>query len=232
MADDSTRLNKFIAGQLSVGRRAADDLISGGKVKLNGAIPELGARVRNGDTVTVNGKSLNNTTTPDLVYVLFNKPVGYVCSRRQQGDAQTIYSVLPAQYQHLKPVGRLDKNSSGLLLLTNDGDTAHHLLHPSFAKVKQYQVALDQPLQPLHQQMICDYGIALADGVSKLQLQRMHDGDDRQWLVIMHEGRNRQIRRTFSALGYEVTKLHRTHFGPYSIDQLHGKQMIQIPRPL
>lgn len=217
------RLNKFIAQHLNLGRRAADDLIAHGKVYLNGEVPALGARVQPGDTVIVNGTRLQTANAPDFLYVLYNKPVGYVCSRRQQGETPTIYSVLPAQYQHLKPVGRLDKDSSGVLLLTNDGDFAHRLTHPSFVKTKVYQIMLDQPLQPLHHQMIADHGVMLQDGPSKFQLTRQADGDPFRWIVTMHEGRNRQIRRTFEALGYAVLSLNRVQFGPYTLAQLDGK---------
>jgi 23S rRNA pseudouridine2605 synthase len=94
------------------------------------------------------------------------------------------------------------------------------MTHPSFHKRKQYQVTLDQDLQPLHHQFISDHGIELPDGTSKLQLTRLKDGDNKQWLVSMHEGRNRQIRRTFAALGYTVVQLHRTQFGPYVLGKL------------
>lgn len=213
-----TRLNKFIAARLSIGRRAADDLIERGHVLVNGAHPDLGAQVSETDTITVKGKPLAEEQT--YTYLAFNKPVGYVCSRRQQGDNPTIYAILPQQYHHLKPVGRLDKDSSGLLLLTNDGDFAHRMTHPSFHKQKSYEVTLDAPLQPLHRQMISDFGLDLPDGKSKLILERLQDGNDKAWRVGMHEGRNRQIRRTFAALGYDVIKLHRTHFGPYSLGNL------------
>jgi len=231
MAEEPIRLNKFIAQHLNVGRRAADDLIAAGKVRVNGEVPKLGARVFAGDEVIADGKRLDFTDSPDFLYVLFNKPIGYVCSRRQQGEVQTIYSILPEAYQHLKPVGRLDKNSSGLLLLTNDGDLAHSMMHPSFVKIKKYEVEIDKPLEPLHRQMINDYGITLPDGPSKLHLERLHDGDDHIWTVTMHEGRNRQIRRTFAALGYEVIHLHRTHFGPFNLHQLDGQRLKEVSKP-
>lgn len=143
----------------------------------------------------------------------------YVCSRDGQGG-KTIYDLLPPELHHLKPVGRLDKNSSGLLLLTNDGQLAQQLTHPSFQKTKVYNIALNKPLEPLHHQMISDHGVVLEDGISKLQLQRMNETDNNNWKVIMSEGRNRQIRRTFDSLGYNVVKLHRTQFGPYKLNQL------------
>jgi 23S rRNA pseudouridine2605 synthase len=226
------RLNKFLAAQASVGRRQADIYIAAGRVRVNGRVAQLGAQVDpSHDTIEFNGKTVAASPLQQCMYIALNKPVGYVCSRRQQGDSPTIYTLLPQRYHHLKPVGRLDKDSSGILLLTNDGDMAHRLTHPSFRKLKRYEVTLDKPLQPLHRQMISDYGINLTDGVSKLQLERQHDNDDWRWLVSMQEGRNRQIRRTFAALGYVVTKLHRIQFGPLLLSDLGSKRYTEIAKP-
>ncbi|MGH7196300.1 MAG: pseudouridine synthase [Candidatus Saccharimonadales bacterium] len=228
---EPVRLNKFLAQRLSIGRRAADELIEKGKVSVNGEKPELGARVWPGDEVAVKGKVLNSAEAPQFLYVLFHKPTGYVSSRRQQGDTPTIYSLLSEKYHHLKPVGRLDKDTSGIMLLTNDGDLAYQLTHPKFKKVKKYEVSLDAPLQPLHRQMIGEMGVQLDDGPSRLQLDRQREGDDTKWLVTMSEGRNRQIRRTFRALGYEVTRLHRIQFGNYHIQNMKPGSIKEISNP-
>lgn len=220
---EGVRLNKFLAQRLSLGRRSVDNLIQHGQVHVNGQVPELGARVKPGDSITVHGKRILAEDPSDFMYVLLNKPVGYVCSRRQQGDTPTIYRLLPPEYTHLKTVGRLDKDSSGIILLTNDGELAHQLTHPKFAKIKVYEVTLSAPLQPLHHQMINDHGIQLPDGASKLQLERLVEGDDTRWKVTMHEGRNRQIRRTFAALGYDIAALHRTQFGRLQLTDLHDQ---------
>jgi pseudouridine synthase len=211
------RINKYLASGSNLSRRKADEVIAAGRVTINGKTADLGSTVEQGDDVRLDNGAITpavNTTT-----IMLNKPVDYVCSRAGQGS-QTIYDLLPSEYQSLNPVGRLDKNSSGLLLLTNDGTLAHELTHPSRQKIKVYEVVLDQPLQPLHRQMLSDHGVTLADGPSKFELERLVESDDTQWKVIMSEGRNRQIRRTFAALGYEVTALHRTHFGPYALGDL------------
>lgn len=213
----TVRLNKHLALTLGISRREADDLIASGKVSINGVPAILGARMLATDTVTVNGKPIALKT--DYIYLLFNKPAGYVCSRRAQGETPTIYSLLPAEYFGLKTVGRLDKDSSGLILLTNDGDFTHKLTHPSFQKVKVYEVQLRQNLEPLHQQMISDFGVDLADGKSQLTLMSLNDSR-RDWQVTMAEGRNRQIRRTFAALGYDITALHRIQFGNYTLGDI------------
>jgi 23S rRNA pseudouridine2605 synthase len=212
------RLNKHLALALGISRREADLLIEQGSVLVNDKAATLGARFSDGDTIRVKGKLLENETTKR--YIAFHKPPSYVCSRKAQGDTPTIYSLLPAELQDLKTVGRLDKDSSGLILLTNDGDFAFAMTHPKFYKVKVYEVELDSNLEPLHQQMISDYGVQLEDGPSKLQLQRLSDTERKTWQVTMSEGRNRQIRRTFASLGYTVTKLHRIQFGAYSLGDL------------
>jgi len=212
------RLNKHLALQLGVSRREADNLIEEEIVTINGTPATLGARFSDGDIIAVNGKDIKNDTAYE--YIVLHKPVGYVCSRRQQGDTPTIYELLPQKYHHLKPVGRLDRESSGIILLSNDGNFAFTMTHPKFAKTKIYNVRLEDELAPLHQQMINDHGIQLEDGSSTLQLERMNDTDRKSWIVTMKEGRNRQIRRTFGALGYTVAKLHRTNFGNYSLGDI------------
>ena len=212
------RLNKFLALHAGISRREADSLIEKGRVSVNGQTASLGLQVQPEDIVAIDGKKLSSDT--ELIYLAFNKPVGYVCSRRAQGESPTIYELLPPEYRTLKSVGRLDRDSSGLLLLTNDGDYAQQMTHPRYSKVKIYEVGLDKPLEPLHQQMISDFGVDLDDGKSKLGLESKSDDDRTQWTVTMSEGRNRQIRRTFAALGYTVTKLHRTGFGRYTVGEL------------
>lgn len=216
--NESLRLNKHLALQLGVSRREADELIERGRVSVNGVVATLGGRLQEGDTVLVNGQPIVSDTA--FVYLAFHKPTGYVCSRRAQGDSETIYELIPPKYQSLKSVGRLDKDSSGLIILTNDGDFTYKMTHPKFTKTKIYKVRLDHDLEPLHQQMISDYGVQLEDGTSKLILERLSEEDRKDWIITMHEGRNRQIRRTFGALGYEVKKLHRTNFGNYSLGDI------------
>jgi 23S rRNA pseudouridine2605 synthase len=215
------RLNKYIASGTDMSRRRADVYIDAGRVTINGKIAEPGQMVQDGDVVEVEGQLVIPPET--LTTIMLNKPRGVVVSRDGQGS-DTVYDLLPPEYQRLNPIGRLDKDSSGLLLLTNDGQLAQALSHPSNQKVKIYEVTIDKPLQPLHRQMISDHGLQLADGLSRLQLDRMRDGNDLSWQITMHEGRNRQIRRTFEALGYVVQTLHRTQFGSYKLGSLPTKE--------
>jgi len=210
------RLNKYLAQNSGISRRQADELISRGRVRIDGQVAIIGAQVTKDSTVLVDDKPVQPAAS---IYLAFNKPRGYVCSRRRQGDSSTIYELLPPEYRTLKTVGRLDRDSSGLILLTNDGDFAQQMTHPSYYKVKRYEVSLDKALEPLHQQMIGDFGVNLDDGRSQLTLERRSD-DRLDWTVTMSEGRNRQIRRTFAALGYVVTDLHRTDFGAYHLGNL------------
>lgn len=221
------RLNKFLAERLGISRRQADDLIMSGKVTVSGKTAVLGSRIDKNDKVCYNKKIVPFEVS--YTYLALNKPVGYICSRRQQGDTPTIFDLLPARYKSLKTVGRLDKDSSGIILLTNDGDFAFQMTHPRFIKEKVYIVGLDRPLEPLHQQMIADFGINLPDGKSQLGLQKLSD-DRLSWQVTMSEGRNRQIRRTFAAVGYKVIKLHRIKFGKYQLANLPSGEFVEIEK--
>jgi len=213
------RLNQFIARATGKSRRQADDLIASNHIKINDKAARIGMQVdETSDKVFLNNIELK--LPKERTLIMMNKPVGYVSSRRAQAkDARTLYELLTKDLQSLKTVGRLDRDSSGLILLTDDGNLAFQMTHPKFAKTKIYLVKLDKPLEPLHQQMISDFGVDLPDGKSQLFLEKLND-DRKDWRVTMHEGRNRQIRRTFSALGYTVIKLHRTNFGPYDLGVL------------
>jgi 23S rRNA pseudouridine2605 synthase len=215
----SLRLNKYIAAATGLSRRGADEAIGQNRVLVNGQLPTSGQQISDDDQVTLDGRAI--TPAVNTITIMLNKPIGYVCSRDGQGS-RTVYELLPPELHTLKTVGRLDKDSSGLLLMTTDGQLHHQLTHPSFQKQKVYEVALDKPLQPLHHQLISDHGLQLEDGNSRLRLDRLHDGNDTKWLVTMHEGRNRQIRRTFEAVGYDVTRLHRTDFGDYHLGDLQA----------
>ena len=205
------RINKFVALATGTSRRKADDLVSSGQVSVNGQTASMGLAISDSDQVYLNNTLLR---LPTYTTILLNKPVGYVCSRDGQGS-KTIYELLPKNLHHLKSIGRLDKDSCGLLVLTNDGDLAEKLTHPSNQKQKTYRLRLDQPITQEHREKI-SRGVNLEDGISALGLT----GSGKNLLVSMHEGRNRQIRRTFAALGYTVVELERLTFGPWKLDNL------------
>lgn len=221
------RLNKYIAQASGLSRRAADDAIAKGRVLVNTQKPVLGQTVTDTDTVTLDGSTIIPGTSTTII--MLHKPVGYVCSRDGQGS-QTVYDILPNTLHHLKPIGRLDKDSSGLLLLTDDGNLAHQLTHPSFQKTKIYIVTINKPLTPEDQNRI-EKGVTIDNYISSLELAVNKNGEpktvNRSWIVSMSMGRNRQIRRTFEALGYRVNKLHRVQFGDYTLDNLKpGKYQV------
>lgn len=224
------RLNKFLAERLGISRREADDLIATGRVFVDETPVQLGARFFEGQKVRVDKEEV--VFERNYNYLALNKPVGYVCSKKRQGETPTVYELLPEEYRALKTVGRLDKDSSGLILLTNDGDFSFQMTHPKFYKIKQYKVKLDRNLEPLHQQMITDYGVKLEDGISRLGLTRLDERPEKRqrFLVEMSEGRNRQIRRTFAALGYTVTELHRISFGEYKLGDLKPGEFREVQK--
>ena len=208
------RINQYIATASGMSRRAADRAITAGQVYVNDQIATVGQLVEKTDIIKLDGIELalpKQTTT-----IIMNKPTGYVCSRDGQGS-KTIYDLLPSEFHNLKSVGRLDKDSSGLLLITDDGQLANRLTHPSFAKQKVYNTLIDHPLEENDRQKI-ERGITLDDGLSSLKLRKLQD--DKTWEVTMSEGRNRQIRRTFAKLGYDVLKLKRLAFGEYTLNDL------------
>ena len=209
------RINKFIASATGLSRRSADDAIAAGRVLINGQPAQPGQLVAPGDTVKLDHQTVDRAAETQTI--LFNKPVGYVVSREGQGS-KTVYDLLPPELHHLKPVGRLDKDSSGLLVLTNDGQLAQELTHPKYQKTKIYEVSLDKPLGPEALTSLSQ-GVELDDGPSHLTVSPL-DQPFKTYKVTMQEGRNRQIRRTFAALGYNVTKLHRTHFDTFNLNKI------------
>ena len=227
MSDNLIRLSKRLSDLGIASRRQADAWIEKGWVKVDDHIAVLGEKVTPTQRIRISPKA--RAEQARLVTVLINKPVGYVCSRRRQDTAPTIYELLPADLQSLKTVGRLDKDSEGLILLTNDGEFGFQMTHPKFAKHKLYEVELDRALEPLHQQMIGDFGVELKDGRSQLGLTKLDDGR-RRWQVEMSEGRNRQIRRTFGALGYTVVQLKRLEFGPYRLSGLQPGEWCELTK--
>ncbi len=210
------RINKFIADNTSLSRRSADIAIEQGKVTINGQKATLGAVVSDTDQIMLDGIEIKPKQDHKLV-VLLNKPVGYVCSKDGQGSPR-VYDLLPPKFKNLNIAGRLDKDSSGLVLLTNDGDLLYSLTHPSQNKIKEYEIKLDKALTPEHQSAI-QTGIELEDGISKLKLTKIGK-EGFTWKVEIQEGRNRQIRRTFASLNYKVVKLHRKKLGPYQLKDL------------
>jgi 23S rRNA pseudouridine2605 synthase len=202
------RLNRFLS-QCGLGsRRGCEQIILEGRVSINGkAVIELGTVVSPEDSVTVDGKP-TRAETP--IVIALNKPKGYICSRADERDRMTIYALLPRQLQTLHHVGRLDKESEGLLLMTNRGDLSHHLIHPSKGAEKEYEVIVDKPMDQammakLVHGMLTEEGHARAERAWMITEYRCH--------VVLKQGLKRQIRLMFYQLGFEVERLTRTRIG-------------------
>jgi len=206
------RINSYIAKTTGISRRQADKLIKTGRITVNSKEATVGMTVDPNTNIQIDGHSIKDN--PKNVLIALNKPIDYVVSRNGQG-AKTIYELLPTNLHHLKPIGRLDKNSSGLLLLTNDGKLAQYLSHPSNHKIKTYSVTLDRSLNNEDQRKIKN-GIRLEDGLSRLTIKNI-SLNNKTITIELEEGRNRQIRRTFAALGYKTVILHRVSFGNYQL---------------
>lgn len=210
---EALRLNKYISNSGVCSRRDADILIQDGKVKVNGkTITELGFRVSRTDEVRVNNKIIRPQNN---VYILLNKPKGYLSTTEDPQQRETVMQLVEkaTRGERVYPVGRLDKNTTGLLLLTNDGDLTHSLIHPSQGVEKIYAVTLDKSLTKNDFQRITE-GVELEDGTASVDELAYIDERDKSKLGIkLHSGRNRVIRRLFEALGYKVEKLDRVVFG-------------------
>lgn len=204
------RLNRYIAQSGLCSRREADELIADGKVTVNGVVvTEMGTKVQPTDEVCVNE---SRVVSEKKVYILMNKPKGFVTTVEDEHAAKTVMDIVKgACAERIYPVGRLDKNSLGVLLLTNDGDLTKALTHPSYEKRKVYQVTLDKPLTKADMEQIVE-GITLEDGFIQAD-EVSYVGESKKEVGIeIHSGRNRIVRRIFEHLGYMVTKLDRVLF--------------------
>jgi 23S rRNA pseudouridine2605 synthase len=205
-------LNKYIAHSGVCSRRDAADLIKAGKVKVNGElITEPGHKVTIKDEVKVAGKKVNPVA--DMVYILLNKPKDYLTTTDDPQQRKTVLDLIKQATTHrVYPVGRLDRNTSGVLLLTNDGDLSQILTHPSNEIKKVYAVTLDKPLTKQHFEDILK-GVPLEDGMVNVDVLAYTDNTDKTQIgVEIHSGRNRIVRRIFEHFGYDVKTLDRVMF--------------------
>ena len=205
------RLNKYIANAGVCSRREADDYIQAGAVKVNGVvIKELGTKITRADTVLYNDKPIE---LESKIYVLLNKPKGFVTTTDDPENRKTVMDLVKsACSERIYPVGRLDRGTTGVLLLTNDGDLASKLTHPRYEKRKIYQVWVDKPVTAEHMQEIAD-GIELEDGEIHVDaISYVTEDDLTQIGIEIHSGKNRIVRRIFEKFDYRVLKLDRVYF--------------------
>jgi 23S rRNA pseudouridine2605 synthase len=202
------RLNRFLAAAGLGSRRSCDQLISSGAVVINGTrIENLATQVNEDDDVRVNGRRIHAATP---VTLLLHKPRGFVVTRSDERGRRTVYDLVPPEYSTLFHVGRLDKESEGLLLMTNDGALAQRLTHPSHTIEKEYEVTLDKTFDPAHHEKLLK-GFHIEGGRAKFERLRILAPKIIQ--VTLRQGLKRQIRLMLYAMGYEVERLRRTRIG-------------------
>lgn len=210
--DDSIRLNKFISNAGICSRREADELIKAGAVTVNGkVITEMGFKIQKTDLVNYGGQGLK---PEKQVYILLNKPKDYITTSDDPQERRTVLELIKgACKERVYPVGRLDRNTTGLLLLTNDGELTDKITHPSFKQKKIYHVELDKPVKKEHLKAI-EAGIELEDGPIKVdEINYVENSENKKEIgITLHSGRNRIVRRIFEHFEYRVKKLDRVYF--------------------
>ncbi|MHB8139797.1 MAG: pseudouridine synthase [Vulcanimicrobiaceae bacterium] len=214
------RLQKYLAHAGVASRRAAEEFIVAGRVRVNGrVVRELGTCLEDGDRVEMDGRSVE--VSSDRTYLVLNKPVGVMTTMHDPRGRRTVADLLPRDLPRVVPVGRLDYDTSGLLLFTDDGDLGHRLLHPRFGVEKTYRAALrgrlaEEEIQALHAGVKTPEFRAAAARVRVVAARR----DSTLVDLTIHEGRNRQIRKMFETLGHPVASLVRLRFGPVALGDL------------
>lgn len=212
------RLNQFIARSGLCSRRAADQLISSGQIEVNGKIvKDFSYQVAKSDKVTHQNKLLKISVTE--LYA-FHKPTGYITSNKDKQNRPTIYDILPEKFKNLKTIGRLDLNSEGLLLLTNDGELKRKFELPDNQLKRIYRVRFFGQLTSPHQKLL-EQGLKIGEMQYRPMQIKLIKISSNSWVeVTITEGKNREIRKCFAELGYQVNRLIRTSYGKYKLDDL------------
>ncbi|MCX8523720.1 23S rRNA pseudouridine(2604) synthase RluF [Chryseobacterium formosus] len=215
---EKTRINKYLSEVGYCSRRAADKLLEEGRIKINGQIPELGTKVSDDDVVEVDGKPIRESEDKPI-YIAFNKPVGIVCTTDTKREIDNIIEYINHP-KRIFPIGRLDKPSEGLILLTNDGDIVNKILRGKNNHEKEYLVRVDKPLNSKFLEKMRN-GVPILDTVTKkCEVERI---DNMTFRIVLTQGLNRQIRRMCEFLGYEVIKLKRIRIMNIKLDLPIGK---------
>ena len=218
------RLNAFLARAGVASRRGADELVKAGRVTVNGEPGRLNTVVGAQDTVTVDGKEVARQA---LAYVLLHKPAGVVTTARDPQGRKTVLDLVPRAEGRVVPVGRLDADTTGALLLTNDGPLAHRLAHPRYGVEKVYEAELWQPPTPEALRLLAE-GVELEDGMTApAKVRRI---GPRRIELILHEGRNRQVKRMCIAVGTRVARLHRPRYAGLELGKLAPGESRELTR--
>jgi 23S rRNA pseudouridine2605 synthase len=220
------RLNRFLASAGLGSRRSVEEIIKSGRVRINGRVVEdLATQVGPEDSVKVGSRVIRAQQT---IHAVLHKPRGYLCTADDERGRHTIFELLPETWPRVFHVGRLDRDSEGLMLVTNDGDLALRLTHPRFHVEKEYEVGLDKSFDPAHREKLLrgfhiPGGRAKAEQVAEIRPQLLR--------VVLRQGIKRQIRLMFYELGYEVGHLRRVQIGPIRLGALRpGKWRLLTPR--
>lgn len=234
---EKKRLNQAIALSGISSRRGADDLIKAGRVKVNGKTTiDFSLKVSSQDQIEVDG---NKISSQEFKYLLFYKPKGYITTRKDEKGRKIIYDILPPMYKNLKPIGRLDKDTEGLLIFSNDGDFINKIIHPKNKVEKTYEVGIEGSLNSeiveyiklkLKSGVYLDGAIRKADYIREISLKPQHKGKQCTFEIVIHEGINRQIRRMFQAVGYTVSSLKRTKIGSISLKDIKSEKYREIEK--
>ena len=212
------RINKYLALHLNTSRRNADELIKAKKITVNNKLAVIGQDIMTTDVITYQNKILSSKIV--YKYFKFYKPIGYICSSKSQGKSKTIYDIV--NDISLKYSGRLDKNSEGLMLLSNDGDWLNNINHPSKGYEKEYIVTVSQPID------FNSFKKVVTDKNEKLVINKSSKVNNFEYRVTLNTGKNREIRRVFAKNNVEITNLKRISIGNFSIEDMKIGQLSQI----
>ena len=213
------RLNKYIASTGICSRRKADELILEGRVKVNDKVIDmLGFHVREKDKVYIDGKLVK---PQKLEYYKFYKPAGFITTADDEKNRKTIYDIIPQELHHLKPVGRLDKDSTGLIILTNDGEFINEMTHPSIKVPKVYMVTVDSVLTRAELEKLANGVEIEPNKIAYADIQVLNmDNKHTEMQITLYQGMNRQIRKMFEYIGHEVKVLKRIQHATLTLDGL------------
>ncbi len=220
------KLQKYIADSGYCSRRAAEELIEKKRVRVNGKVATVGMRVDDEDRVTVEGKRVR-AKKDEPIYIALNKPKGYVCTNREEEGEKNVFSLVPTE-ERLFVVGRLDKDSRGLVILTNDGDFAYKMTHPSFSHEKEYMVRLSRDIEMEMEEALVK-GVDIGEK-TKAKMKEIERVGPKKYKVILTEGKRRQIRRMFEVFDRTVQDLRRVRIGKYKIGGLMEKNWKRIEK--